>query len=162
MKVELEVVDISKPAELNVIIGHSHFIKTVEDVYEALIGSVPNIKFGIAFCEASGKRLIRLEGNDSNLKKIALKNSLRLACGHTFFIALDNAYPVNVLNQIKNVPEVCRIFCATANPLQVIIGQTSQGRAIMAVVDGLTPLGVETESDVIWRKELLRKIKYKL
>jgi len=162
MKVELEVVDISKPAELNVIIGHSHFIKTVEDIYEALIGSVPNIKFGIAFCEASGKRLIRLEGNDSNLKKIALENSLRLACGHMFFIALDNAYPVNVLNQIKNVPEVCRIFCATANPLQVIIGQTSQGRAIMAVVDGLTPLGVETESDVIWRKELLRKIKYKL
>ncbi|MBP7088397.1 MAG: adenosine-specific kinase [Candidatus Omnitrophica bacterium] len=162
MKLELEVVEITKPEELNVIIGHSHFIKTVEDIYEVLVGSVPNIKFGLAFCEASGKRLIRLEGNDDNLKKIALENSLRLACGHMFFIALDNAYPVNVLNQIKNVPEVCRIFCASANPLQIIVGKTSQGRAIMAVIDGLPPLGVESDSDIVWRKELLRKIKYKL
>jgi len=162
MKIELEVIDVDKPKDLNVIIGHTHFIKSVEDIYETLVSSVPDIKFGLAFCEASGKCLLRVEGNDDSLKDIAVKNSLRIACGHMFFIALDNAYPINILNQIKNIPEVCRIFCATANPLQVIVGKTSQGRAILGVVDGYPPAGIEAEGDIEWRKALLRKIGYKL
>ena len=162
MKLDLEVVKVQKPEDLNIIIGHSHFIKTAEDLYEVLISSVPTIKFGLAFCESSAKRLIRVEGNDEELKKIASNNALAIGCGHMFFIALGNTYPINVLNQIKNVQEVCRIFCATANPVEVIVAKTAQGRAFLGVVDGLTPLGVEKEEDIKERKELLRKFGYKL
>jgi len=162
MKLELEVIKVSKPQDLNVIIGYSHFIKTVEDIYEVLVSSVPTIKFGLAFAEASGKCLARSEGNDQELKDIAVKNTLAIGCGHMFFIALKDVYPINVLNQIKNIPEVCRIFCASANPLEAIITQTSQGRALLGVVDGFSPKGVEQDSDIQWRKDLLRKIGYKL
>jgi hypothetical protein len=161
MKLELEVISVDKPQDLNVIIGHSHFIKTVEDIYEVLIGSMPSIKFGLAFAEASGKCLVRTEGNDENLKKIATENILSIGCGHMFFIALELAYPINVLNQIKNIPEVCRIFCASANPIEVIVAQSKMGRAFLGVVDGSSPKGVEEESDISWRRDLLRKIGYK-
>jgi len=162
MQIELTVIEIEKPQELNVIIGQSHFIKTVEDVYEVLISSVPSIKFGLAFSEASGKRLVRVEGNDDELKKIASQNIFNLGCGHTFFIALENAYPVNILNQVKNVPEVCRIFCATANPIQAIVAKTHQGNSLLGVVDGFSPLGIESNEDKKEREDLLRKIGYKL
>ena len=162
MKLEFEVVKVEKTDDLNIIIGHSHFIKTVEDLYEILIGSVPNIKFGLAFCESSAKRLIRVEGTDQELKRIAIDNALRIGCVHMFFLVLKDTYPINVLNQIKNVQEVCRIFCATANPVQAIVACTEQGRALLGVVDGLPPLGVEKEEDVKERKELLRKFGYKL
>lgn len=162
MELKLDLVTIEKPEDVNIIIGQSHFIKTVEDIYEVLIGSVPGIKFGLAFCEASGKCLVRVESNDEELKKIVVDNALKVACGHTFFIVLKNAYPVNVLNQIKNVPEVCRIFCATANSLQIVVGISGQGKGIMGVIDGSSPKGVEVAEDVKWRKDLLRKIGYKL
>jgi hypothetical protein len=162
MNLNLEIVKVEKPENLNIIIGQAHFIKTVEDIYEVLIGSMPSIKFGFAFCESSGKCLVRGEGNDEELKKIAIDNALRIGCGHTFFIILKDAYPINVLNQIKNVPEVCRIFCATANPVQVIVAYTEQGRGILGVIDGFSPKGIEEEEDVKWRKELLRNIGYKL
>ncbi|MDD5195030.1 MAG: adenosine-specific kinase [Candidatus Omnitrophica bacterium] len=162
MKVELQVVKVNKPDELNIIIGQAHFIKTVEDIYEVLVAAVPCIKFGLAFCESSGKCLVRVEGNDIKLKQIASDNALKIGCGHSFFLILKDAFPVNVLNQIKNVPEVCRIYCATANPVEVIVGQTGQGRAILGIVDGKPPCGVETDEDVKWRKEFLRKIGYKL
>jgi len=162
MELQLELVKVQKPQDMNVIIGHSHFIKTVEDIYEELVSSMPSIKFGLAFCEASAKRLVRVEGNDEKLKKIASDNALNIACGHMFFVALEGAYPVNVLNRIKNVSEVCRIFCATANPLEVIIAKTGQGKGILGVVDGLTPLGAEGPQDVKERKQLLRKFGYKL
>ncbi len=162
MKLEFEVVKVQKPEGLNIIIGHSHFIKTVEDIYEVLMTSFSNIKFGLAFCESSGKRLIRVEGNDDELKRIATDNALAMGCGHMFFITLGNAYPINVLNQIKNIQEVCRIFCATANSVQAIIARTEQGKALLGVVDGLSPLGIEKEEDVKERKGLLRKFGYKL
>ena len=161
MKPNLEVIKVEKPEDLNVIIGHSHFIKTVEDIYEVLIESSSCIKFGLAFCEASGKCLVRAEGNDEGLKRIAIDNSLRIGCGHMFFIALKDSYPINVLNSIKNVSEVCRIFCATANPLEVIIAQTELGRSFLGVVDGTSPKGIETQDDITWRKDLLRKFGYK-
>lgn len=162
VKVDLELVKIDKPQGLNVIIGQSHFIKTVEDIYEALVASMPSIKFGVAFCEASGDCLIRSESNDEELKGIAVNNALKIGCGHLFFIALRDSYPINVLNQIKAVPEVCRIFCATANEIEAIVAQTAQGRAFLGVVDGSSPLGVETETDVKNRKDMLRKFGYKL
>lgn len=162
MKVDLEVVKINIPPDLNIIIGQAHFIKTVEDIYEVIIGSAPAAKFAVAFCEASGKCLVRVEGNDEELKRIAQDNALAVGCGHTFFIILKDAYPINILNPIKSVPEVCRIFCATANPVQAIVAQTSQGKALLGVVDGCPPRGVEGEADVKWRKELLRRIGYKL
>lgn len=161
-EMELEVVKVNKPEDLNIIIGQTHFIKTVEDLYEVLVGTVPQLKFGLAFCESSGKCLVRAEGNNEELKKIAIDNALRIGCGHTFFIILKDAYPINVLNQIKNVAEVCHIFCATANSVEIIIAKTQQGRGILGVVDGASPKGVETEEDIKWRKELLRKIGYKL
>ena len=161
MEIKFEVIEVEKPVDYNVIIGQAHFIKTVEDLYESLVGSVPNIKFGIAFCESSGERLVRVEGNDEELKKIASNNAYRIGCGHMFFIILKEAYPINVINQIKLVPEVCTIFCATANPVEVIVAQTSKGRAFLGVVDGATPQGVEDEEGVKWRKEFLRKIGYK-
>lgn len=159
---ELELVKVSKPEELNIILGQAHFIKTVEDIHEVVATTVPNAKFGFAFCESSGKCLVRVSGNDEELKKIASGNALRIGCGHSFFIILKDAYPINILNQIKNVPEVCRIFCATANQVEVIVVKTSQGRGILGVVDGLAPKGIEKDEDVLWRKELLRKIGYKL
>ncbi len=162
MDLKIETVTIQKPEDLNVIIGQAHFIKTVEDLYEVLIAAVPQIQCGIAFCEASGAKLVRVEGNDVELQNIAAENASLIGAGHCFFIALRQAYPINVLNQIKMVPEVCRIFCATANPVEVVVGGTGQGRGILGVVDGYSPCGREDETGVKWRKELLRKIKYKL
>jgi adenosine/AMP kinase len=158
----LLTVAISKPETTNFILGQSHFIKSVEDIHEALVGTVPGIKFGLAFCEASGKRLVRHSGTDAGLTDIACQNAMTIGAGHSFIVVLgDGFYPVNVLNAIKAVPEVCRIFCATANPTEVILTQTEQGRAILGVVDGSPPLGIENEDDVRWRKDLLRSIGYK-
>ncbi|WP_338600410.1 adenosine-specific kinase [Sulfolobus tengchongensis] len=161
MSVKIDVVRIDIPEGTNVIIGQSHFIKTVEDLYETLSSSSPHLKFGIAFNEASGKRLVRYDGNDQELIKIAIENAKKIGAGHIFVIYLKNGYPINVLNRIKNVEEVVRIFAATANPLQVLVAETDQGRGIIGVVDGYTPLGVESESDIKERKEFLRKIGYK-
>lgn len=159
---ELATVRIDKPDELNVILGQAHFIKTVEDVYEALSGSSPHLRFGIAFCESSGSRLVRRAGNDPELVDLAVRNALALGAGHSFLVFLREGYPVNVLNQLKQVPEVCRIFCATANQVEVVIAETEQGRGILGVIDGEVPLGVETEQDVAARTELLRTLGYKL
>jgi len=159
---ELEVIKIENPQEYNFILGHSHFIKTVEDVHEALVNTVPGIKFGLAFCEASQKCLVRWSGTDEECIGLANTNAMKLAAGHTFIIFLKNAYPINLLRMIKQVPEVCRIICATANPLQVIVADTEQGRGILGVIDGLKSKGIETEADIIERKEFLRKIGYKL
>ena len=145
------------------IFGQSHFIKTVEDLHEALVGAVPGIRFGLAFCEASGKRLVRWSGNDEAALTLARDNALTIGAGHTFLIFLgDGFFPVNVLAAVRAVPEVCRIYCATANPTQVIVAQTELGRGVLGVVDGASPLGVETDADIAWRKDLLRKIGYKL
>ncbi|MFA5350784.1 MAG: adenosine-specific kinase [Candidatus Omnitrophota bacterium] len=158
---ELKIVKIDKPDDLNFILGQAHFIKTVEDLYESLI-NVPKAKFGLAFSEASGACKVRCEGNDTALKELACKNALELACGHSFIIFIKDAYPISVLNAIKNVPEVCNIYCATANPAEVIIAQDQGGRGILGVIDGLSPKGAETPEDIAWRKDLLRKIGYKL
>jgi uncharacterized protein len=159
---QLSTVEIEKPEATNFILGQSHFIKTVEDLHEAIYGTVPGIRFGLAFCEASGKRLVRRSGNDDALIAMATNNAQRIGAGHSFIVFLgDGFFPVNVLNTIKTVPEVCRIFCATANPTQVLIAETDQGRGIVGVVDGFAPLGVEAEDDVRWRKDLLRAIGYK-
>jgi len=160
--VELSVIGLDKPDDLNVILGQSHFIKTVEDLHEALAGAVPGLRFGLAFCEASGPRLVRRSGNDDELIELATRNALAIGAGHSFIVFLRDGFPVNVLNQVKLVPEVCRIYCATANPVQVIVGQIEAGRGIVGVIDGGPPLGVETESDVAARRELLRTIGYKL
>jgi len=160
--VKLKTVKIEMPEECNVILGTAHFIKTVEDIYEALVNAVPNIKFGIGFCESSGPCLVRSEGNDKELKNLAINQALKLGCGHCFIIFLKNAYPINVLDKIKQVPEVCTIHAATANPLEVIVAETEQGRGIMGVIDGFKTKGIETEKDVTERKEFLRKIGYKL
>ncbi|AKA73985.1 adenosine monophosphate-protein transferase [Saccharolobus solfataricus] len=161
MSIKIDVVRIDIPEGTNVIIGQSHFIKTVEDLYETLSSSSPNLKFGIAFNEASSKRLIRYDGNDQELIKLAIENAKKIGAGHVFVIYLKNGYPINVLNRIKNVEEVVRIFVATANPLQVIVAETDQGRGVIGVVDGYAPLGVESEADIQERKEFLRKIGYK-
>ncbi len=158
---KVEVVDIEKPEEVNVVLGQSHFIKTVEDVYEAMVNSVPGIKFGVAFCEASADRLIRYDGTDEEMTKLAVENAKKIAAGHVFVIFLRDAYPINVLRAIKNVPEVCRIFAATANPLQVVVAETGLGRGVIGVIDGLTPVGVEDEEKKRIRHEFLRKIGYK-
>ncbi|BBU29375.1 membrane protein [Burkholderia sp. THE68] len=159
---ELLAIAIDKPEDTNFILGQSHFIKTVEDLHEALVGAVPGIRFGLAFCEASGKRLVRTSGTEDGLVELAARNAQNIGAGHSFIIVLgDGFFPVNVLNTVKAVPEVCRIFCATANPTQVLVAQTDQGRGIVGVVDGLPPLGVETAEDVKWRHDLLRKIGYK-
>ncbi|HDJ89547.1 MAG TPA: adenosine monophosphate-protein transferase [Thermoprotei archaeon] len=160
--VQIIVKDIEIPEGCSVIIGQAHFIKTVEDLYEALVGSAPNIEFGIAFCESSGPRLVRYEGNNEELKKIAIKNALEIAAGHAFIIVFKNAWPINVLNEIKSVPEVVNIFAATSNPLQVILVETKQGRGIIGVIDGGKTLGVESQKDIEERREFLRKIGYKL
>ena len=153
---------IDKPDELNLILGQAHFIKTVEDLHETLAGAVPQLRFGIAFCEASGPRLVRSSGNEPELVDLAVRNALAIGAGHSFVVLLREGYPVNVLNQVKAVPEVCRIYCATANPVQVIVAETDAGRGILGVVDGGSPLGVETDADVADRMELLRQIGYKL
>lgn len=158
---ELKTVQIENPDSLNLILGHSHFIKTVEDIYEAMINSVPMAKFGLAFCEASEKCLVRYSGTDDALMELAKKNALKLSAGHSFIIFMKDIFPINVLNLIKNVPEVCRIFCATANPLEVIVAETEQGRGILGVIDGFTTKGIETDDDITERKELLRNFGYK-
>lgn len=159
---ELKLVRIDNPQGVNLILGQSHFIKTVEDLYEAMVNNVPGIKFGLAFCESSGACLVRSEGNDQELKKIAQDNALALGAGHSFIIFIKQGYPINVLNAIKNIPELCTIYCASANPVSVIIAQTEAGRGILGVIDGSSPKGVEGPQDISWRKELLRKIGYKL
>jgi uncharacterized protein len=159
---EIKSVKINKPEDVNIIIGQSHFIKTVEDLYEVLVNSVPGIKFGLGFAESSGACKIRSEGNDPELKKLASDNCLGIGAGHSFIILLRNAYPINVLNAIKNIPEVCSIYCASANPVEVIIAETESGRGILGVIDGAKPKGVETDADISWRKDFLRKIGYKL
>jgi adenosine/AMP kinase len=158
---ETMIVDIETPTEANVILGQAHFIKTVEDLYEALVAAVPGIKFGLAFCEASGDRLVRAEGTDRDLKDLAIKNAKNIGAGHSFVIILGNAYPINVLNAVKNCPEVCRVFCATANQVQVVVAESEQGRGVLGVIDGFPPKGVEGEDGARSREELLRKIGYK-
>jgi uncharacterized protein len=160
-QVELITVTVEKPEELNLILGQAHFIKTVDDLYETLAGASPHLRFGVAFCESSGPRLVRRAGNDEELVELAVRNALAIGAGHSFLIFLREGYPVNVLNQVKQVPEVCKVFCATANPVEVVLAETEQGRAILGVVDGVAPLGVETEQDVQARRELLRTIGYK-
>ena len=160
---QLVSVRIDKPEATNFILGQTHFIKSVEDIHEALVGAVPGIKFGLAFCEASGKCLVRTSGTDAAMIDLAERNATSIAAGHGFVVFLgDGFYPVNVLNALKMVPEVCRIFCATANPTEVVLAETEQGRAILGVVDGFPPKGVEGADDVAWRKSLLRNIGYKL
>jgi len=161
MKVELHIIPVRIPEGANVIIGRSHFIKTVEDIYEALVTSVPGIKFGLAFNEASGKRLVRYEGNDEELVKAAIEAALNIGAGHIFVLFMRNAYPINVLNQLKNVQEIVSLFVATANPVEVLVAETSQGRTVIGVVDGFPPLGVEADDDKRERREFLRKIGYK-
>ncbi len=153
---------IDKPDDLNVIIGQSHFIKTVEDLHEALVGISPHLRFGLAFCEASGPRLVRRSGNDENLIELATKNAVAVGAGHSFIVFLHEGYPVNVLNAIRQVPEVCGIFCATANRVEVLIAETELGRGIIGIVDGTVPVGVETRDDQEDRRRLLRRIGYKL
>ena len=159
---ELDVVRLENPEGLNLIFGQSHFIKTVDDLHEALAGTVPGIRFGLAFCESSGPRLVRTTGTDAELVTLAARNAQAVGCGHTFLILLRNAYPINVLGAVRQVPEVCQIFCATANPVEVIVAVTGQGRGVLGVVDGQPPLGVEGERDQAARRDLLRKIGYKL
>ncbi len=159
--IDVHVVAVDKPDGLNLILGQSHFIKTIDDLHEALAGAVPQLRFGIAFCESSGPRLVRRSGNDPELVELAVRNALTIGAGHAFIVFLRDGYPVNVLNQVKLVPEVCRIYCATANPVQVIVGETAAGRGILGVVDGGSPLGVESDADVGERRALLRQIGYK-
>jgi adenosine/AMP kinase len=163
MSLDLKIVEIEKPEAINFILGQSHFIKTVEDLHETLVTAVPGIKFGLAFCEASGKALVRWSGTDEGMADLAKKNALALSAGHSFIIFLgEGFYPINVLNAVKATPEVARIFCATANPVQVIVAETEQGRAILGVVDGMLTRGIEDEDDIAWRRGFLRTIGYKL
>jgi uncharacterized protein len=159
---ELHAVSIEKPEDMNFILGQSHFIKTVEDIYEAIVSTNPVMKFGLAFCESSGPALVRYIGNDEKLIGIAQKNATKLSCGHSFILFMEHGFPVNILNTIKNVPEVCNIFCATANPVEVIVAETEQGRGILGVIDGMKTKGIETEADIKQRKTFLRAIGYKL
>jgi adenosine/AMP kinase len=158
----ITVVAIEPPDGVNLILGQSHFVKTVEDLYEALVGSSPHLRFGVAFCEASGPRLVRRAGNDPDLVALAVDQALAIGAGHSFVILLREGFPVNVLNQVKAVPEVCHVFCATANPVQVLVAETDQGRGVLGVVDGASPVGVETDDDERDRRKLLRDIGYKL
>jgi len=160
--VEFKTVTVRPPEDCNVILGMAHFIKTVEDVHEALVNAVPGIKFGLGFCESSGPCLVRHEGTDEQLRQLAAKTAFEIGCGHSFIIFLKNAYPINVLCHIKHVPEVCSIYAATANPLEVLIAESEQGRGIVGVIDGLKSKGIETEEEMKARKEFLRKIGYKL
>ncbi len=159
---EIELVDLENPEGLNVILGQTHFIKTAEDLYEALVNTVPGIRFGVAFCEASGPSLVRVEGNDEDLKELAGQNALRIGAGHTFVVFMREAYPLNLLRAIRDVPEVVHLFCATANPLKVVISDDGTGRGILGVIDGVKTKGIETEEDVRERRKFLRDIGYKL
>ncbi|HZD88127.1 MAG TPA: adenosine-specific kinase [Gaiellaceae bacterium] len=159
---ELSLVQIDKPDDLNLVLGQAHFVKTVDDLHEALAGSSPHLRFGLAFGESSGPRLIRRSGNDPELVELAVRNLDAIGAGHAFLVFLRDGFPVNVLNQLKQVPEVCRIYCATANPVQVVVAETGQGRGILGVVDGSSPLGVEEDADVAARRDLLRTLGYKL
>ncbi|PIP20801.1 MAG: hypothetical protein COX40_02785 [Candidatus Omnitrophica bacterium CG23_combo_of_CG06-09_8_20_14_all_40_11] len=159
---ELKLVKIKKPDDANLILGQSHFIKTVEDLYEALVNSVPGIKMGLSFVESSGACKVRSEGNDPDLIKLAQDNALEIGAGHSFIVLIKNAFPVNVLNAIKVIPEVCTVYCASANPVEVIIAETEMGRGILGVIDGVKPKGIESGEDIAWRKDFLRKIGYKL
>jgi adenosine/AMP kinase len=159
---EFGIVKIETPKDCNVILGMAHFIKTVEDLYEALVNAVPNIRFGIGFCESSGPCLVRHEGNDPELRQLAKDKAFEIACGHSFIVFLKNAYPINVLDKIRRIPEICTVYAATSNPLEIIIAETKQGKGIIGVVDGLKSKGIETEKDIRARKEFLRKIGYKL
>ncbi|MFB3917167.1 MAG: adenosine-specific kinase [Terriglobales bacterium] len=161
LMLEFEAVRMQFPADCNIIIGQSHFIKTVEDIYEAVVGTVPQAKFGLAFNESSGPCLVRVEGNDDELRTAAIRNAQALASGHAFVLIVRNAYPVNLLGALRNVPEICSIFCATANPVEVVIARSEQGRGIMGVIDGESPKGVEGPSDASARRDFLRKIGYK-
>ncbi len=158
---EIKAVPMEFPADANIIVGQSHFIKTVEDLYEAMSTTVPQARFGLAFNESSGACLTRSEGNDENLRDCSVRNAQALGAGHTFVLVMQNAYPINVLHAIRNVPEVCSIFCATANPAQIIVAQSEQGRGVLGVIDGSSPKGVEGQADIAWRHDLLRKIGYK-
>jgi hypothetical protein len=160
---DIQTVKIEKPETVNFILGQSHFIKTVEDIHEALVTAVPGIRFGLAFCEASGKCLVRWTGTDEGMIELAKQNALAIGAGHSFVLFLgEGFYPINVLNAVKNVPEVARIFCATANPTEVLVAQTEQGRGILGVVDGFSPQGIEDEQGIAWRKDFLRMIGYKI
>ena len=164
--IELKTVEIEKPEDINFILGQTHFIKSVEDIYEIMVSSVPSAKFGVAFCEASGACKVRSEGNDPNLIKLAEKNAANIGAGHTFIVFMKDCFPLNVLNEVKNIPEVCSIYCATANPTKVVIAESKlgneTGRGILGVIDGFIPKGVENKEDIAWRKKFLRDIKYKL
>ena len=162
VNVDVTIVPLEKPEAVNLILGQSHFIKTVEDLHEVLVGAMPGISFGLAFCESSGPRLVRTTGTDPGLTELAARNAQAVGAGHAFIILLGNAFPVNVLNAIKNVPEVCRVFCATANPVQVVVAETDQGRGILGVIDGQTPLAVEDDAAKAQRRGFLRTIGYKL
>ncbi len=159
---DLKIERIEIPEGCNIIFGQTHFIKSVEDLYEIVMGAVPGVKFGIGFCEASGHCLVRGEGNDEAMKESAMKNAAKIGAGHTFIIVLEGGFPINILNTVKAVPEVCRIYCATSNPVEVIIAESDEGRAVLGVVDGVQPKGIETDQDITTRKEFLRKIGYKL
>ena len=159
---DIKIVRIEKPEAINFILGQSHFIKTVEDIHETLIGAVPGIKFGVAFCEASGPRLVRWSGTDQECIELAKKNAQAIGAGHSFIIFLGNVFPINVLNAVQNVPEVCRVYCATANPVEVLLAETAHGRGIIGVIDGGSPLGIEGEKEIAERKAMLRKFGYKM
>ena len=158
---QILTVPITKPDDVNVVVGQAHFIKTAEDLYEAVVSSAPAMKFGLAFCEASGACKIRLEGNDEDLKQLAGQAALDIGAGHVFVIMIRNGFPINILNQIKNVVEVCGIFAATANPLEIVVADSGTGRGVLGVIDGLKPKGIENDTDIAWRKDFLRKIGYK-
>lgn len=160
--VDLKTVPIEKPEDINFILGQSHFIKTVEDLHEVMVNAVPGIKFGIAFCEASGPALVRWSGNDDEMTELAKKNAFNLSCGHSFIVFMKDAFPLNVLNAVKDLNLVCSVYCATANPTEVVIAENETGRGIMGVIDGLKSKGIEGDEDQKWRKEFLRKIGYKL
>ncbi len=161
MEIGIKIVKLESPEDCNLILGQSHFIKTVEDLYEAIVNTVPQAKFGLAFCESSGDCLVRSDGNDKDLMKLASEKAFEIGCGHSFLIFLKDAYPINVTQRIKSVPEVVNLYCATANPVEVIIAETEQGRGILGVIDGTKPKGIEDKEDVKRRKEFLRKIGYK-
>jgi uncharacterized protein len=159
---DLRTVKIEKPETTNFVLGQSHFIKTVEDIHEAIVQTNPQMKFGVGFCESSGPALVRFSGNEPALIELAKSNAIALSCGHSFILFMENGFPVNILNVIKNLPEVCTIYCATANPVEVIVAESTQGRGILGVIDGVKTKGIETETDIKTRKEFLRKIGYKL
>ena len=159
---EIKAVPLEFPSDANIIVGQSHFIKTVEDLYEAIVQTAPQMKFGVCFCESSGPALVRFAGNDPQLIELAQKNALALSCGHAFIIFMEGGFPINILNTVKSLPEVCQVFCATANPVEVIVAESEQGRGILGVIDGLKSRGIESEADIQFRKEFLRKIGYKL